>query len=117
MKFACILAAMVSALCLSGCGNQRFDKELWQARDGHYPHRKAMTKDLMENHLHTGMTYDDALGLLGGGDYATNSGQLEIAYEVDVRYFGIDPVGGENLILTFSADSTLTSCRLDKWAK
>lgn len=117
MRFACNLTVIISILYLStGCNNHKFDKNLWETRDVHYPYRKNMVKDLMKNHLHKGMTYKEVVDLLGGDHTRICGDTVQIVYEVDVRYFGIDPVKGSDLYVNFTADSILTDFSVRKWS-
>lgn len=121
MKWFIQLLMLISLILgINACNNsnnvdRKFDKGLWKIRDPHYLYRKSMINDLMKHHLSDSITYGEIVNLLGSGDFAPHCDSAQIIYEIDVDYFGIDPVSGLNLIISFTADSVLSDMRLDKW--
>ena len=101
------------------CGHRemKFEKEKWNEREGgYYVHRDQMVKDLMENHLKTGMTYKEVIDLLGNDEKYQDTSPNTLVYEITIAYgWNIDPQKGKNLYIEFTQDSTVKEFRLEKW--
>lgn len=113
---------------LTSCVNNQipFSQKAWNEWDGYYDYRKLVIDDLLKNHLHKGMLYQDVIDLLGKS-YSTNSDtcaqdtttSIEIEYEVEVKtkFSDIDPVGGSYLKIIFGKDSLITNYKVIEWKK
>lgn len=83
-----------------------------------YKNRKHMIKDVMENHLAIGMSYNKMIEIIGNPEYlAPNSlPDNQIKYTVEDEYgWDIDPVCGINLFIQLAPDSTIEKYWLEKW--
>ena len=88
-------------------------------KDGHYGLREGMVKDLIKNYLREGMTYQEVVELIGGGNRKPGENSLTAKYEIAVDYVfhDIDPVGGVDLEVEFTADSLVRDFSLTYWGK
>ena len=78
-----------------------------------YDNRESMVQDLMDNHLHKGMTYKELKELIGQPENYANMDANTIAYEIMVDYgWDIDPVESKTLYIELSPDSTVIAYRL-----
>lgn len=118
------LTAILVLIALASCSVRQvpFDKKQWNVRDGHYYLREGMVDDLLENHLHTGMSRDSIVDLLGPGERNWSERDctyLELTYEIAVDYVfsDIDPVGGIYLHIDFTADSLASDFSINYWGK
>jgi hypothetical protein len=104
---------------LFSCGieDKKFDKTTWNEKnDMFFANREKMVKDLMENHLKKGMTYEEVIDLLGQTESYQDDPPNTICYEIMVDYgWNIDPQKGKTLYIEFSRDSTVKNVRLEKW--
>ena len=91
---------------LFSCGieDKKFDKATWNEKDDmYYANREKMVKDLMENHLKNGMTYQEVIDLLGQTQNYQNDPPNTIWYEIMVDYgWNIDPQKGKTLYIEFN---------------
>ena len=97
--------------------NEKFDRATWNKRtDMFYDNRNKMIDDLMENHLHKGMTFKNVIEMLGNHENYSDLDSNTIGYEIYVDYGSdIDPIETKTLLITFSKDSTITDFRLNHW--
>ena len=106
---------------LSACDTdtRTFNSKDWKTQmDGTYPYREFMVSDLLKNHLDTGMKYEKVIDILGDPVWNKDSLSNKIWYEILIDYgFDIDPVSGEDLVLTFNQDSTLRDYKINEWKK
>ena len=111
------LILFVFLLFSCGIGDKKFDKTTWNEKnDIFFANREKMVKDLMENHLKKGMTYEEVIDLLGQAENYQDDPPNTICYEIMVDYgWNIDPQKGKTLYIEFSRDSTLKNVRLEKW--
>ena len=111
------LILFVFLLLSCGIGDKKFDKTTWNEKnDIFFANREKMVKDLMENHLKKGMTYEEVIDLLGQAENYQDDPPNTICYEIMVDYgWNIDPQKGKTLYIEFSRDSTLKNVRLEKW--
>lgn len=100
-----------------GPGEKKFDKSTWNQRaDIFYANRESMVRDLMDNHLHIGMSYTELTELIGKPENYANMKPDVVAYEIMVDYgWDIDPVEGKTLVISLSKDSTITGYKLEHW--
>lgn len=119
MKILNKILVVISVFLLSNCGmkEMEFDEERWnEMNDMFYTNREKMVRDLMENHLKTGMTYNDIIELLGQHENYHNVPPNTIGYEIMVDYgWNIDPQKGKTLYIEFTTDSIIKDIRLEKW--
>lgn len=110
---------LILLLIISSCGvdEKNFDKLTWNDRDDiYYANRESMVKDLMENHIKLGMSYEQVIELLGKPENFANMKTNTIGYEIMVDYgWNIDPVEGKNLYFEFSKDSIVIDFQLEHW--
>ena len=106
---------------ISSCGvkQKKFDKEGWNEMDDFlYANRESMVKDLMDNYLYKGMTFQELTRLIGPPENYASGDPNTIAYEIMVDYgWNIDPVAGKTLFMELSSDSTLINYRLENWRR
>ncbi len=75
-----------------------------------------MVRDLMDYHLHIGMSYADVRELIGKPENYDNMKRDVVAYEIMVDYgWDIDPVEGKTLVIQLSKDSTVMGYKLEHW--
>lgn len=100
-----------------GVAEKKFDKATWNKRDDYtYANRESMVQDLMDNHLHKGMTYKNLTALIGQPENYANMKDHTIAYEIMVDCgWNIDPVEGKTLFIELAPDSTIISYKLEHW--
>jgi len=112
---------LILLLLISSCGIQDkpFDSKTWQAIDGNNfsELREPMINDLMKNHLHKGMSYNEVIKLLGHPDIFVDKSKKEIGYILYLKIDCIDDVAGTDLLIKLSKDSLLQSFRINKWKK
>jgi hypothetical protein len=81
-----------------------------------YADRESMVRDLMDNHLHIGMSYAELTELIGKPENYANMKRSLVAYEIMVDYgWHIDPVEGKTLVIQLSKDSTVVGYKLEHW--
>lgn len=113
-QFAIIfLAILVSC----GPGQTEFDPATWNEMDDFfYANRETMVRDLMDNHLHIGMSYTELTELIGKPENYANMKPDVLAYEIMVDYgWDIGPVEGKTLVISLSKDSTVMGYKLEHW--
>lgn len=75
-----------------------------------------MVRDLMDNHLHMGMSYGELTDLIGMPENYGNMKPGVVAYEIMVDYrWDIDSVERKTLVISLSKDSTVTGYKLEHW--
>jgi hypothetical protein len=107
-------------LLIASCKSdgRKFDSETWNGIDGNNfsTQREPLVKDLIQNHLHQGMSYTSLTKLLGEPEIIEENNR--IGY---ILYFrlgvGIDPVEGRNLIIQLTGDSTVLNYKVVEWKK
>jgi hypothetical protein len=105
-----LLICLLFFTAITGCKRgQKFDREKWQYGDGiSYPLRDNLLDDLLANHKLKGLTYYQALQLLG---MPQDTAKLKISYEIINTRLNYNPKHKptyiKNLILYFSKDSTV----------
>ena len=109
LKNLLILLLLFSTACKDTSENkkEKFDKIKWQTKEGNkYPHRDAMLKDLIDNHLVHGLKKDDVLDMLGEPN-RTNEGHLY--YTLTKTHFANLPVRlhTKTLVVKLTKDSTV----------
>lgn len=116
-----ILTIALLAILLASCGvkEKKFDKSHWHDRqDFSYANRESMVKDLMQNYLRRGMTYNGLVELVGQPESYANIKPNLVGYEIMVRYgWDIDPVETKTLFIELSKDSTIVDFRLEHWKR
>ena len=81
-----------------------------------YANREHMVRDLMENHLQKGMTFQELTTLIGPPENYSNMDINTVGYEIMVDYgWDIDPVEGKTLYIELSKDSTVIDYSLEHW--
>lgn len=97
--------------------DKKFGRATWNEKDDmFYVNREKMVKDLMENHLKKGMTYQEIIDLLGQEENYQNNPPNTIGYEIMVDYvWNIDPQMGKTLYIELTTDSLVKEIRLEKW--
>lgn len=112
---------LVCACLFASCENKemKFEQSKWnQSFDGFYKYRESMVKDLMNNHLKKGMTYNEVIALIGKPE---NIGNLEvntIGYILMENYgWDIDPVETKTLMIELSKDSLVQKFEVEHWEK
>lgn len=107
-------------LVLTSCHFEKFDSTQWiPIESGLYDgHRKKMLDDLMENVLtfesgkHRGTSKKEVINLIGKPNEIDTVDGSEIYY-IEEKTGMIDPNGYINLHLTYKADSTLISWKIE----
>ncbi len=96
-----------------------FEKSKWSENvDGFYKYRESMEKDLMENHLKKGMTYQQLTDLIGEPENFANLEPNTIGYTLVEDYgWDIDPVETKTLMIEFTTDSLVRDFKIDHWKK
>ncbi len=92
--------------CSGGSG--KFDKDLWQKQsDKPNTYRESMIKDLIENKLLEGVSYQEIVRLLGEPDSkATYKEQFTLNYDISkTENSNQEPARIKSLIITFGSDS------------
>lgn len=111
-----LLIVLMVVLIWSCNQSMDFDSAKWKMKeDIEYPYRNKMLSDLTKNHKLIGLSYKQAIELLGIPQYEDSS---RISYEVLQDYGSdIDPVHTKYLNLALSKDSIITSFKIDEWKK
>jgi hypothetical protein len=109
-------------LCFLGsCGTEQldFEKSKWnESVDGFYEYRESMAKDLMENHLEKGITYQQLTDLIGEPENFANLKENTIGYTLMENYgWDIDPVETKTLMIELTADSLVQDFNIKHWKK
>ncbi|MBF9253368.1 hypothetical protein I2I11_08695 [Pontibacter sp. 172403-2] len=119
MRNSNLVIIIFMSVILASCGAKEveFDKTTWNDREDFlYANRKIMVTDLMENHLHEGMTYQKVTNLLGEPENYADMDYNKIAYQIEVDYgWNIDPVSGSYLIIELANDSIVAGYELVEW--
>ena len=106
---------------LVSCGTEQldFEKSKWnESVDGFYQYRESMAKDLMENHLKKGMTYQQLTNLIGESENFANLKPNTIGYTLMEDYgWDIDPVETKTLMVELTADSLVQDFKVEHWKK
>lgn len=114
---------LIILLLLVSCRNldKKFNSEEWQAIDGNNfsELREPIVNDLIKNQLKKGLKYDQVIKLLGNPDIDSETKLISIGYyltyEIPIWSLGPEPSGGKQLLIAFSADSTVTDYKITKW--
>lgn len=92
---------------LISCSNEKFNSQTWKTADGLYRgHRKAMLRDLLNNHLKLGMKYEQVKNLIGKAEKKDECTSNYI-YVIEEKYGIIDPNGYKFLELEFNNENKL----------
>jgi hypothetical protein len=81
--------AIISFVLFISCSpeEKQFDRSTWNERDDiFYANRERMVRDLMDNHLHIGMSYAELTELIGKPENYANMKRNLVAYEIMVDY-------------------------------
>lgn len=113
---------IIFCLCFFGsCGTEQldFEKSKWnESVDGFYTYRESMAKDLVENHLKKGLTYQQLTDLIGEPENFANLKTNTIGYTLMEDYgWDIDPVETKTLMIEFTADSLVKDFKIEHWEK
>jgi hypothetical protein len=117
LKHASIILS--SAFLLFSCESKdvRFNKISWNEKnDGFYTNRKEMVNDLISNHLHKGMSYEELVEKLGTPENYSEMDANTIAYAIVEDYgWDIDPVETKILRIKLSKDSLVEDYEIIHW--
>ena len=113
---------IIFCLCFLGsCGTEQldFEKSKWnESVDGFYEYRESMAKDLMENHLEKGITYQQLTDLIGEPENFANLKENTIGYTLMEDYgWDIDPVETKTLMIELTTDSLVQDFNIKHWKK
>lgn len=113
---------LIVAILLFSCNPplEKFSTAGWKkvADLKSYNHREGMMKDLLKNHLHKGMKYEDVVKLLGITDLydSPQKDSIQLIYTISEDYEDdIDPSEGKNFVLKFNKDSVLCHYYVEEW--
>jgi len=112
-----LLIYLLIPLIASCTFETKYNKERWQNSDSGFPseYRDNMLNDLTKNHKLRGSTVQQLIKLLGRPDRIENN---LIIYNIIIKYGGdTDVEYSKKLKLSFSKDSTITSCNVVEWHK
>ena len=113
---------MIICFCFfAACSNKQieFDQTKWnKSIDGFYEFREVMVKDLMENHLEKGMTYEQLTDLIGKPENIANLKANTIGYTIMEDYgWDIDPVETKTLLIELTTDSLVQNFKVEHWKR
>jgi hypothetical protein len=110
---------LLAGMTLTACSRQeKFTREKWDLEyDGQYLKREYIVKDLMENHLHKKMSYEEIINLLGDKTERLNlADSNRIYYQIKEKWhWDIDPEWTTYLEIELDKDSCLKSVRVVKY--
>ncbi len=117
-RFCYFLMLLLSVFAVS-CSNtvDKFDKEDWTVKvSDSYKYREQMVKDLMENHLKEGLSYDYIINLLGEPDNTESAPEKTLWYDIKKEAGNNDEPGKmKTLFVSINNDSLVSGLRIEEW--
>jgi len=93
-----------------------FDSAKWRSLDSLSEGEEllAMARDVVTRRLLVGKSRAEVLGLLGETSYERKP-QNELRYALRDEFSGIDPIGGDYLVVVFDAGDRVIEVRHEEW--
>ncbi|MCR8558034.1 hypothetical protein KXD93_10290 [Mucilaginibacter sp. BJC16-A38] len=113
-KIAILFTFFIVFLMVSGCENEKFDKDKWAS----YEHlngsdRSSMAEDLLKSRKLIGLSNRQMLQLLGPPENDTT--ETWYTLKLEFPFLSVDPESGKDLIIKFNKDSIITNAKIHEW--